>query len=582
MDIRKYYKPIVTGDYDFFSKNDLENEKVLGEGAFGVVHMVKDKRNDKRYALKTYKVKHYNLAETGVSGSFTDISGTNRQEIDFLRRSNHPNIIRGLGAFLTESSIVKKSKKTVKIIDLNLVMELADTSLLEYLRNEVSNEEKINLCYHALCGLNFMHENGYLHCDLKPDNMLVLNRVAKLSDPGHMLNKNAVEDTISVDAFCNSVLTRAPEFVAPFYPGGFPIIVDLIKSFEEEYQRNEARAWIASYNRMLKKTSFYENLSNIAIEGIINRFSVKSLQIGEIFSFGMLMLDIYISPLDLENELASWLYILYHISILPYDERLEALRGLEIWPKGERNMPELDRLLATILAGNPDERKFTLLDILNFKVFKDHGYTTFVKGTLNNAVQNISRSCTNITEPVFLPTMSDMAYVASNNNMYMYNLAVAYALFHKMLQDITPGNTTEKVSAAGAISLFLSIGRNDHMMKGATIATIYASFRSRRAIPEYSVFIDMLKETYTTFNGIITYENTFDYACTGNVDAMSLRYYTECIFIQEYTPAQYVTEMERIYQEIRSAKDNDEMVILAKNSLVKDSYRKISRYFIRK
>jgi serine/threonine protein kinase len=57
----------------------LENIKILGKGAFGVVYLVKNKDTDKLYALK----------KTNIN----NISSYNN-EINILKKINHINIVK--------------------------------------------------------------------------------------------------------------------------------------------------------------------------------------------------------------------------------------------------------------------------------------------------------------------------------------------------------------------------------------------------------------------------------------------------------------------------------------------------------
>lgn len=198
-----------------FEYEDFIKERNLGVGAFGSVSMVKDKRTGEKYALKYYKSNENDGLSSGIAGSFIDSFGGNRQEVDFLQRVDHPNIIRGLGAILTSNdAIVKNNAKLIRVINLGVVMELADTSLTAFIKNNyLSNKGILSLCYNILCGLNFIHENGYIHCDLKPDNILVKNFVAKIADPGYLINKNSVGNVMLTTNFCNPLLTRAPEII---------------------------------------------------------------------------------------------------------------------------------------------------------------------------------------------------------------------------------------------------------------------------------------------------------------------------------------------------------------------------------
>ncbi|KAF3023566.1 hypothetical protein E8E14_010894 [Neopestalotiopsis sp. 37M] len=80
---------------------------------------------------------------------------------------------------------------------ISVVMELADSTLRQYLQevNDVSTfNERHDFCIDIATGLDAIHENGFIHGDLKPDNILIFKHphrpVAKIADFGYCITKS--------------------------------------------------------------------------------------------------------------------------------------------------------------------------------------------------------------------------------------------------------------------------------------------------------------------------------------------------------------------------------------------------------
>ena len=61
-------------------------------------------------------------------------------------------------------------------------MELAECKVMEH-----TNRDETKICkvlYELFNGLAYMHSKGFIHRDLKPDNLLVASGIAKLGDLG--------------------------------------------------------------------------------------------------------------------------------------------------------------------------------------------------------------------------------------------------------------------------------------------------------------------------------------------------------------------------------------------------------------
>lgn len=100
-------------------------------------------------------------------------------------------IVRRYGRFLTEINVLNelKDKEKENIVRIEFdgviildgyrfpyyVMEKADTDLKEYLLNnqEIDEQEKVKLCLNIYDAIKELHDEGYYHRDIKPDNILL-------------------------------------------------------------------------------------------------------------------------------------------------------------------------------------------------------------------------------------------------------------------------------------------------------------------------------------------------------------------------------------------------------------------------
>jgi serine/threonine protein kinase len=117
----------------------------------------------------------------------------------------HPNIVRGLFAFETEHNVY-------------LGMEFASGgTLLDYFveqrRTRLGEGEVFWACRRLFSAVEFVHSAGYVHCDIKPENVLLMGRypridqtsVLKLADFGYCKSLKNLPDR----------RTGSPEYAAP-------------------------------------------------------------------------------------------------------------------------------------------------------------------------------------------------------------------------------------------------------------------------------------------------------------------------------------------------------------------------------
>jgi serine/threonine protein kinase len=72
------------------------------------------------------------------------------------------------------------------------VMEKADYDLTQYLdKNDISDQQRLFLCTDILNGIKQLHNKDIYHRDIKPDNILYVNKTWKIGDLGLVENRNS-------------------------------------------------------------------------------------------------------------------------------------------------------------------------------------------------------------------------------------------------------------------------------------------------------------------------------------------------------------------------------------------------------
>ncbi|WVR05780.1 hypothetical protein IAU60_002805 [Kwoniella sp. DSM 27419] len=166
----------------------------IGRGQFGSVYRSLNLSTGQMVAIK--RIKLHGMREDEV----TDVM----REVELLRRLAHPSIVKYEGMSRDEEY-------------LNIVLEFVENgSLGQTLKAFGVFNERLVASYVAkiLEGLDYLHSQGVVHCDLKAANILsTKNGNVKLSDFGVSLNMRAVEN-IKQDALTagrNATKKRASE-----------------------------------------------------------------------------------------------------------------------------------------------------------------------------------------------------------------------------------------------------------------------------------------------------------------------------------------------------------------------------------
>lgn len=136
---------------------EYKETEIIGRGAYGTVYRVVDEQGNE-YALKAVSIK----PEEGI---------INISEIDIMSRVDHPNI--------TSASTIYFSRDKVEL-------EMPYGIPLENYKYRTS---AYNLIRDLVSGVVYLHSHGIYHCDIKVNNMVVVDDVLKLIDFGISSNE---------------------------------------------------------------------------------------------------------------------------------------------------------------------------------------------------------------------------------------------------------------------------------------------------------------------------------------------------------------------------------------------------------
>ncbi|ELP92846.1 protein serine/threonine kinase, putative [Entamoeba invadens IP1] len=182
--------------------NEIIEEKKIGEGSFGVVYKGSFRGN----VVAIKKMKETNIIEKG-----DDVLDEFTKEVEMLDKFRSEYIVHFYGAVFIPSKVC-------------MVTEFASYgSLQDLMKHKTSSEidmkMRVKMMLDSAKGMLYLHQNGILHRDIKPDNFLVCSisekdKVnAKLTDFGSARNVNMLMTNMTFTAGIGTPKYMAPEIL---------------------------------------------------------------------------------------------------------------------------------------------------------------------------------------------------------------------------------------------------------------------------------------------------------------------------------------------------------------------------------
>jgi serine/threonine protein kinase len=152
--------------------NDFIIEGVLGRGSFGITYLARNQTLQNQVAIKEYLPREFAFRKQDIRiYPFSNEKNKNfqygmesfLQEARTIAKFKHPNIVRILSFFRKNGTAY-------------IVMEYEKgQTLKQYVhKHEAIDENQLLAIFCPLCkGVEVMHESGYIHRDIKPDNIVI-------------------------------------------------------------------------------------------------------------------------------------------------------------------------------------------------------------------------------------------------------------------------------------------------------------------------------------------------------------------------------------------------------------------------
>jgi serine/threonine-protein kinase len=171
----------------------------LGEGAKSTIYAVSDPDTKQLYALK-----HVLRADAKDLRFIEQVEN----EYEISRQFNHPNLRKSLDLKINKTLLMKKNEAF-------LLMELVDGKPLD-VRLPTDMMDLLDTFIQCAQGLKAMHQTGYVHCDMKPNNIMRNDKgQVKLIDFGQSCRIGTIKERIQ----------GTPDFIAPEQVARRPISI---------------------------------------------------------------------------------------------------------------------------------------------------------------------------------------------------------------------------------------------------------------------------------------------------------------------------------------------------------------------
>jgi len=173
----------------------------IGQGAFASVWRARSKTDERECAIKVLNLDH-------VDSNLSEI----RLEVQAMRLSSHPNVLTCHTAFVNSTDLWLITQLMRKGSSLHC-LQGARQRLREEGKTSRMEEHILYILYETLLGLQYIHDNGQIHRDIKAGNILLCGngdvRIADFGVSGWLVNAGTQQE--KAKTFVGTPCWMAPE-----------------------------------------------------------------------------------------------------------------------------------------------------------------------------------------------------------------------------------------------------------------------------------------------------------------------------------------------------------------------------------
>lgn len=176
-------------DDDTF-KLHFEDKGEIGEGATSTTYKVIDKRTKMPLCKKVLKVKEKCTIKDAQNAM---------KEFEFLHVINHPCICKSYYINTSEAVRIPNKRKKEETTTVSIYLEYLEYGLGEILKLDICDTTKSKIVLEITHAMNYIHKKGFIHRDLKIDNIMLNSSFqAKLVDFGLLaINESILNDSLT-------------------------------------------------------------------------------------------------------------------------------------------------------------------------------------------------------------------------------------------------------------------------------------------------------------------------------------------------------------------------------------------------
>lgn len=147
----------------------IEDDAIIGNGVYG------------ECKIKTYKRLGINVVEKQLKGGNIDML---YREAQYIQMFAHRCIPHLFGVKLDAKLLALVMEFLGEGNKSMTVHKVLFSPLYKSMKSSLCMKDWLSICYDIVDALNFIHNKGYLHCDVKTDNVIIFQRKGYLIDFG--------------------------------------------------------------------------------------------------------------------------------------------------------------------------------------------------------------------------------------------------------------------------------------------------------------------------------------------------------------------------------------------------------------